>query len=514
MARALAGMPLEFKDGKLTMRKTYPWVLLLSVLGCGQSDPAPGNTQAPTPSVTAPAASGLEAPKQISPEQAVALAHELIQKQDYNAASQLLAQAIQANPQLVEAYTTRASIFSEAKLYTRAIRDMDEAITLEPENAKFYNTRGYFSLLLQDNEPAMEDFNRSIALDLEYAQPLNNRGLVHISLSGSHKEAGEFKEAEDELASAVKQFDSALKLDSKYVDAHNNRGFALSLSKQYDGAIVSFSKAIEINAKYVNAWNNRGQAHALAGHHDLAIADFTQAIELQPSTMEYFQQRADAYVAAGEPNLARQDLDHVEWSYELDALNRQLNAEPKNPQNWVARGQHLEKVARWDEALQNYADALKLDAECIAAQVGRATVLFRQSKVEEALAACNAVLKTSPNRDAASLRGDILNHQGQYDAAIADYKLAQRFDALVAQAYVKRAEQHKASGDIQQASADMVQAVRMDPSLRSQAPEVPAEEAPVKVAPGAFPVEAAAAAPIESTPPATTQPAAAEPVAP
>ena len=493
------------------MRKTFCSILLLVLMGCGKSDPAPLETSTPSTDIVAPASGTPGAPRKISPEQAVTMAQELIQKRNLNDASRLLSEAIRANPQLVDAYTTRASILSEAKLYTLAIRDMDEAIRLQPENAKFRNTRGYFHLLIQNNDLAMEDFNQAIALDLKYAQPHNNRGLVRIALAGDHQQVGEFDKAKSELTKAVHEFDAALRIDPKYVDAHNNRGFALSRAKKYDEAVVSFTHAIELNGKYVNAWNNRAQAHALAGRHDLAIADFTQAIELLPTALEYYQLRADSYLAVGKPELARQDLDHMEWSYELDALNRQLNADPKDPQNWVARGDHLQQIARWEEAVTNYQEALKLDPQCIPAQVGQASVLSQQGKTDEALAACHAILKAQPDRAAYSLRGDILFEQGQYAAAIADYKASQRFDSQVAQAYLKRAALLKASGDIQLASADLIQAVRMDPRLRTQAPDIvfPEDEAPASVAPGAFPVEAT-----EAAAPLAVEPTAVEPLAP
>ena len=497
------------------MHKTFRWVLLLGLVGCGNSEPAPSETSTPTAAIVAPASETPGGPQKITPEQAVTMAQELIEKRNINDATQLLNEAIRANPKLVKAYTARASILSEAKLYTLAIRDMDAAIPLDPENAQFRNTRGYFHLLIQNNDLAMEDFNQAIALDPNYAQPHNNRGLVRIAVAGEHLRVGQLDKGDSELVKAVHEFDAAMRIDPQYVDAHNNRGFALLRASKFDESIESFDRAIALNDKYVNAWNNRAQAQALAGRHDMAIADFTQAIALLPTAMEYYQLRADSYLAAGKPELARQDLNHIDWTYELDALNRQLNADPKDPQNWVARGDHLQQIARWDEAAKNYQDALKLDPLCTAALVGQASVLFQQGKADEALAACHAILKAEPDRAAYSLRGDILFQQGQYAAAIADYNASQRFDSQVAQAYLKRAQQLKASGDIQQASADMLQAVRMDPRLKSHAPEIvfPEDEAPEAVAPGAFPVDEAQAAPLDAAP--TTQvPAAIEPEAP
>lgn len=501
------------------MRQTFFSILLLAVVGCGKSDPAPMETSTPTADIVAPASTTPGAPQKISPEQAVTMAQELIQKRHINDASRLLNEAIRANPQLVDAYTARASILSEAKLYTLAIRDMDAAIRLQPENAQFRNTRGYFHLLIQNNDLAMEDFNQAIALDLKYAQPHNNRGLVRIAVAGEHLRVGKLDKGETELVKAVHEFDAALRIDPLYVDAHNNRGFALTQAKKFDEAIVSFTRAIALNNKYVNAWNNRAQAQALAGRHDLALADFTQAIELLPTAMEYYQLRADSYLAAGKPELARQDLHHIEWTFELDALNRQLNADPKDPLNWVARGDHLQQQARWDEAVKNYQDALNLDPLCTAAQVGQASVLFQQGKSDEALAACHTILKAVPDRAAYSLRGDILFQLEQYAAALTDYIASQRFDSQVAQAYLKRAAQLQASGEIQQASADFVQAVRMDPSLRAQAPEIvfPEDEAPAPVAPGAFPVDETQATPLQAaapTAPASVETSPVEPATP
>ncbi len=475
------------------MRKPIHYILLAGVMGCGQSDTASttGQTSALPSTQTASNTLGL------SPELAVKQAQDLAQKREAKAAIVLLDQAIQANPDLVEAYATRANILSEAQLYDQAVHDMDKAIRLKPDVAEFYNTRGYFCLLMENFGPAMEDFNRAIALDRNYAQPLNNRGLVLISLGGQFKLSGDIEKASTEFRKAVNEIDTALLIDDKYVDAHNNRGFALSLDKQYDEAVRSFTRAIELNDKYVNAWNNRGQAYAQTGQHELAVADFTKAIELQPTTLEYYQLRADAYLAAGKTDLARADLDHIEWYYELDAINRRLAANPKATVHWVERGNHLRKVARWDEALQNYRDALRVDPNCQPARIGQAFIQYQQGQLEAALAACQKILEAGPQREALSLRGDILNQQGHFQEAIADYEAAQRFDSKVAQAYLKRAELRKSQGEIQQASADIMQAIEMDPSLRKSLPDAPQAEIEEHVKPGAFPVGETEAKPIE-----------------
>ncbi len=469
----LARMPTRFMDGRFTMRKSIPWLLVLSFSGCGGGDVPSPTTEAPArpaPVTLTPAAAN--APRKISPEEAVKLAREFVQKQDLKSAMALLNQAILSNPKLVEAYVVRGTIFADQALHPRAVMDFNKVIELEPGNAKYRNTRGYFLLVQQKYDEAMEDFSQAIASDANYPQPLNNRGLVRI--------------AQEDFVKAVQEFNAALRIDGKYVDALNNRGFAFTQAGKLDEAVADFTKVIELDGKYINAWNNRGQAHAKAGRHVEAIADFTQAIALDASIMEYYRLRADSHTASGNAELARADLNYIDWSYDLDALNRNLNAGPKDPQNWVARGHHLAKVARWAEAMTNYEDALKLDTDYVPAKIGRASVLFQQGQVDEALTICNAIVKADGSRDAHSLRGDIYFAQGQFDPAIADFRIAQRFDAIVAQAYLKRSEKSQASGDIQQASADLHQAIRIDPSLKTADFSEPVPE---KKAPGAFPAD-------------------------
>jgi tetratricopeptide (TPR) repeat protein len=48
-------------------------------------------------------------------------------------------------------------------------------------------------------------------------------------------------------------------------------------------AIADFDRAIQLNPKYVDAFNNRGFAYNTKGEYDRAIADYNQAIQLNPN---------------------------------------------------------------------------------------------------------------------------------------------------------------------------------------------------------------------------------------
>jgi tetratricopeptide (TPR) repeat protein len=64
-----------------------------------------------------------------------------------------------------------------------------------------------------------------------------------------------------------------------------------------------------------------------------------------------------------------------------------------------------------------------------------------------------------------SLKADAYARLEDYDAAIREYELAQRFDSDVAHAYLKRSEQRRAAGQTAAAASDLRQARLLDPRL-------------------------------------------------
>ena len=50
---------------------------------------------------------------------------------------------------------------------------------------------------------------------------------------------------------AIVEYDKALKVNPKYVDAYNNKGLSLHNLGRYEEAILEYDKALKINPKYV-----------------------------------------------------------------------------------------------------------------------------------------------------------------------------------------------------------------------------------------------------------------------
>jgi len=463
------------------MRTTRNLLMLIALTGCGSGKEAavtgtatqPGTAASPTAqgATAGPAApaDGSQAPpapaqakKKVTPQEGLAIARELIAKRDFQTALTVLTQVLRAQPDYVEAYVQRANLLAAASRTTLAIDDLTAAIKIQADNAKLFNSRGYLYLQQKQHEEALADFERATSLDTSFAQPINNRGLVRI--------------AQGDLETALKDFGYALQLDPKYFDALNNRGFVLTKQGKIDEAIAAFTEAVTINPNYVNGWINRGQTHMQAKKFDQAAADFSKLIALQPGNLQFYQLRAEAFREHGKTSEAARDQAHVQWTQTLAQLNRDLAKNPKDSDAWVARGRHLLVEDKFSEALADFERALKAKADHVPAQLGRAMVWARQGKAAEALQACTAIIEKSGEQEAYSLRGDLQLQGQKFDAAIADYEAAHRFDSHVAKAYLGRAEQRKGRGEIQQASADIAQAQSLDPKLRPANYEVPPRE--------------------------------------
>lgn len=70
-----------------------------------------------------------------------------------------------------------------------------------------------------------------------------------------------------------------------------NKGYEKILDEDYKGALEQFNKAIELDPRNVEAYNNRGIVFGILGDHYRAIQDFNMAIDLKPTDSEAYKSR-------------------------------------------------------------------------------------------------------------------------------------------------------------------------------------------------------------------------------
>lgn len=93
---------------------------------------------------------------------------------------------------------------------------------------------------------------------------------------------GNAKVSQNELESAIEDFNQAIALDPTAPDPYLNRGTALEGLGQWEAAIADYNKVLELDPTDPAAYNNRGNAEAGLGQWEIAAQDFLKAADAAP----------------------------------------------------------------------------------------------------------------------------------------------------------------------------------------------------------------------------------------
>jgi tetratricopeptide (TPR) repeat protein len=419
------------------MPRWLGWILIFGLVGCQSKSPAPLE-QAAAP----------EAPP------AIAEAMKFLEQGQVAHGLEVLTSAIEKSPNDCRLYSLRATLRHRAGLNREALDDLNHALAAAPHDAQLHNNRGFILLSLLQFDDAVRDLDRALELKPGMASACNNRGLIELARSNA--------------AAAIQWFSQALVTDPDYVDALNNRGFAWMQTGRLENAFADLNQALRIQPKYVNALHNRGLVKAKAGELESAVLDFTEAMMIDPINPRYYEHRSQVYTQLGQTGEAAADLKMLDWLLKLQEFDRAIAAEPRNAVAWSNRARHFWDRGDEPRAQADLQRALELDAKCGTALVLQGRLALATKRFEEALKICEAALETEAAAAAASVRGDAYLALGQYDAALASFALAKRFDESVAEAYYRKSEELTNQGEIEQAKAQLDFALELDPTAEQR----------------------------------------------
>jgi tetratricopeptide (TPR) repeat protein len=110
---------------------------------------------------------------------------------------------------------------------------------------------------------------------------------------------------------ALQDYDEAIKLNPKFVDALGDRAITLIVVRRFAEAIPDFTQVIELDPKSTYAQYDRGLAYEGLGLDDLAIEDFSGAIEQDPRDARRFERRGTVYFRKGDYDRALSDYEQA-----------------------------------------------------------------------------------------------------------------------------------------------------------------------------------------------------------
>ena len=242
----------------------------------------------------------------------------LIEK-DLNIKKELYTNALEVNPEFLDAYINRGLVFNELKNYEASISDYDKAIELDGKCALAYNNRGYSKFLKGDFDGALQDYNKAILLNPKFKMALDNKAMLFSK--ACMEDDKDFSEKyylslgiaelrEGNIADAIKSFDESIALNKKNELPYFYKGIAFQSLGKNDEAYNSYSKSIEINKNMIDAYYNRGQL-IYKTNPKQAIDDFVAAIALDPKFLEAYYSLAAVQKNLGQYEDAIKNLDKI-----------------------------------------------------------------------------------------------------------------------------------------------------------------------------------------------------------
>ncbi|HUZ73445.1 MAG TPA: tetratricopeptide repeat protein, partial [Stellaceae bacterium] len=191
-----------------------------------------------------------------------------IQRQHYDAAIRLIAQALKANPKSAPAQTSLGIALNGLKRHQEALASCDRALAINPDFAVAHNIRGNALNDLKRHEEALASYDRVLAINPGSAEALSDRSNALNDLR-RHEEA---------LASCNR----ALGIRPSFAEALNNRGNALNGLKRHEEALASYDRTLALRPGSVDALNNRGATLMWLQRYEEAAKDFHRLLGMDP----------------------------------------------------------------------------------------------------------------------------------------------------------------------------------------------------------------------------------------
>jgi tetratricopeptide (TPR) repeat protein len=289
----------------------------------------------------------------------------------YQAAVDLIGEAISINPNVASAYNNRGNALLDLKRLDEALANYDKALALKPDYAEAHCNRGSALLDLNRLDEALASCNKALDLNPNYAEGYNNRGNVLLNLK-------RFNEA-------LACYDKALTLNPDYAEAYYNRGNSLRDLKQPDKAVASYDRALALKPDNAEAYYNRGSALKDLKRPDEAMASYSKALSLKP---DY----AEAYYNLG--NVLR-DLKLPDRA--LASYNKALATKPDYAEAYIGRGDALLDLKQPDKALASYDKALAINPSYAEAYYNRGIAFQTLRRLDAAIGDFDQAIAIKPN---------------------------------------------------------------------------------------------------------------------
>ncbi|EAQ77997.1 tetratricopeptide repeat protein [Blastopirellula marina] len=250
-----------------------------------------------------------------------------------------------------------------------ALEHLEHALGLEPKHGQAWFAKG----CVMSESGRTRDAAHCYLQALQYAPAY--AALILFDLGNCFRDMGEGERA-------LECFQSVTELDPENADGWINQGVVLDNLGRPEEAIPCYDAAIRLAPEDVDAWANRGNClRALCEFTD-AIACYEKALELNPQSRAALAGRGICVAELGEPERGLSLLD-------------QCQSDPPFPPLLIERATILTQLERFEEAIADIDQAVRLGANFPEAWSNRGECLVRLGQFPEAVISFETALTRS-----------------------------------------------------------------------------------------------------------------------
>jgi eukaryotic-like serine/threonine-protein kinase len=321
--------------------------------------------------------------------------------------------------------------------WSAALSHFDEALLIQPEHFWAHCLSAICGLQLSRPIQAKADLNACLQTEPGFAWLYELRGFASYQVAALARLAAENLESkgsslraevQSQLKAAETDFATALELlrqrpndELQYV-LLVNRALLWLERGEWSKATADLEAAIRLNGAGWQALGNLAVAYDRQGKPDEAIEQFTRAITLQPDLAQLYRARADVDRRRKDQNSAQREraLRDLETAIRLDPPGSSFVAVDQ-----TNRGTLLLRQGRDSEALAACDGALEVDPNFLVTHRLKIDVLRKLKRQAEVIRSCDALLtRGKPSAELYELRALAKQELSDYQGAIEDDTLA------------------------------------------------------------------------------------------
>ncbi len=283
---------------------------------------------------------------------------------------------IQKDPKNAKLFIERGRLNLKADKYTAANADFNEALSLDPKGEQGYQAYRLLSKSAFEEERFVGACNAADKAVL--LRPQDHRAYLERAAAES-----ELQQYDKALADCEKSLSLNPKNEfgNRYWAYYNEAAIYNTMGRFSEGKVAA-QKAIDLNDSLPLAYTARADANIGLKKYKEALADTDEVLtQIAPKHNQTLLNRAFAYFYLNQPDKALADIDVV------------LEHDTNNYKAYVLRGRIRSAQKRYNDAIQDFAQALEIDQkgdftlyfECAKAHMGAGQKQAAKDELNKAL---------------------------------------------------------------------------------------------------------------------------------